>query len=64
MQDEKEVIKWFKGEEGYFKAICKYNILNKHIHNFNKTSVRIGCPRGVEVIMLIKVKELYSLSLK
>jgi hypothetical protein len=63
-QDKKEVIGRLKEEEGYFKAICKYDILNKYIYNFNKTSVRIGCPCSVKVIILIKVKELYFLSLK
>jgi hypothetical protein len=61
-QDKKEVIEWFEGEDGYFEAIYKYDIHDNHIHNFDETGVRISCPHGIEVVVPIKVKELYSLS--
>lgn len=58
-QDEKEVEEWFKEYEA---VLAKYRIRPRNIHNFDETGFRVGCPRGVEVIVLVEVKELYSLS--
>jgi hypothetical protein len=33
-----------------------------NIYNFDETNARLGCPKGMEVIVPEEVKELYSLS--
>ena len=53
-QDEKEVEEWF---EGYEEALEKYKIKRKDIHNFDESGFRVGCPRGVEVIVPVDITE-------
>jgi hypothetical protein len=36
----------------------------RYIYNFNKTRARIRCPRGEEILVSIRVKEHYTLSLE
>jgi hypothetical protein len=59
-QDEKEVEEWWN--KVYLCAISQYQIKARNIHNFDKTGFQVGCSRGVEVIVLLDVKELYSIS--
>jgi hypothetical protein len=54
VQDEKEVDYWF---EGYKAIIAKYGIKRGDVHNFDETGFRVGCPKGVEVIVPLDVKE-------
>jgi hypothetical protein len=57
-QDEKEIEEWFFGKErGYLATLEKYNIKPKNLYNFDETGFRVGCPRGVEVIVPLDVKE-------
>jgi hypothetical protein len=50
--------------EHYEAILAKYKIRRKNIHNFDESGFRVGCPRGVEVIVLVDIRELYSLSLE
>jgi hypothetical protein len=52
---------WF---EEYETALLTYKIERDQIHNFDETGFQVGCLKGQEVIVPIKVKELYSLSPK
>ena len=57
-QDETEVDDFFFNKEyGYLATIKKYNVKPKDIHDFDEMGVRVGCPKGVEVIVPIDVKE-------
>ncbi len=40
----------------------KFQIKDGNIYNFNETNARLGCPKGVDVIVPLEVKELFSLS--
>jgi hypothetical protein len=60
-QDIKEVADWFNKGNGYIQAVQKYNIERKNCFNFDETRFRIGCPRGVEVLVPINIKEVYIL---
>ena len=43
--------------------LAKRNIKKaKNVYNFDESGVRIGCPRGEEVVVPIDVKELYCSS--
>ena len=53
-QDEKEVEEWF---EEYKEVLEKYRIKRKDIHNFDESGFRVGCPRGIEVLVPIDIKE-------
>jgi hypothetical protein len=59
---KKNVEEWF---EKYKITLLKLDIYNREdIHNINESRARVGCLRGEEVVVLIKIKELYTLSLK
>jgi hypothetical protein len=58
-QDIMEVDHWFDGPNGYLQAIKKYTIVAKDCHNFDETGFRVGCPRGVEVLVPLDIKEVY-----
>ena len=62
VQDEKEVDEWYEKKNGYLDTLTKFQIKDKNIYNFDETSARLGCPRGMEVIVPEDVKEIYSLS--
>jgi hypothetical protein len=53
-QDPKEIDDWFKG---YWEIINKYNIKRSRVDNFDESGFRVGCPRGVEVLVPDEVKE-------
>jgi hypothetical protein len=61
-QDEKEVDEWYEKPDGYFDTLSKFQIKDMNIYNFDETNARLGCPRGMDVIVPEDVKELYSLS--
>ena len=61
-QDEKEVNEWYEKKEGYFDTLAKYQIKDTNIYNFDETNARLGCLKGMDVIVPEEVKELYSLS--
>jgi hypothetical protein len=48
----------------YLPTITKYQIKARNIHNFDKTRFQVDCPKGVEVIVPMDIKELYSISPK
>ena len=53
---------WF---DKYRATLNKYGIRKeKNIHNMNKSRARVRYPKGEEVIVSIKVKEIYTSSLK
>ena len=52
--DPKEIDNWFKG---YWQIIQKYNIKRTRVDNFDESGFRVGCPRGVEVLVPDEVKE-------
>ncbi|RFU26004.1 hypothetical protein B7463_g10337, partial [Scytalidium lignicola] len=58
-QDLEEVKDWF---QRFKTAIKKYDIQKHNLYNFDKSGFRIGCPKGVEVLVPIELTELYSLS--
>ncbi|RFU25356.1 hypothetical protein B7463_g10984, partial [Scytalidium lignicola] len=58
-QDQGDVLEWFRK---YKIALKKYDIQKQDLYNFEETGFRIGCPKGVEVLIPIEVRELYSLS--
>ncbi|RFU23572.1 hypothetical protein B7463_g12766, partial [Scytalidium lignicola] len=58
-QDLEEVNDWFNR---YKIALKKYDIHKHNLYNFNESGFRIGCPKGVEVLVPIELTELYSLS--
>ena len=49
-----EIDDWFKG---YWDIIHKYNIKRTYVDNFDESGFRVGCPRGVEVLVPDEVKE-------
>ena len=53
-QDETEVETWYRDYKGELK---EYKIQWKNIHNFDETGFRVGCPRGIKVIVPIDIKE-------
>ena len=55
---------WYEKKEGYLDCLTKFQIKDINIYNFNKTNARLGCLKGIEVIVLEEVKELFSLSLE
>ena len=60
IHDEKTVETWFQKLRD---MLAKRNIKKaKNIYNFDESGVRIGCPRGEEVVVPIDVKELYCSS--
>jgi len=61
-QDEKEVDEWYEKKEGYFDCLAKFQIKDMNIYNFDEINARLGCPKGMDVIVPEEVKELYSLS--
>jgi hypothetical protein len=58
-QDKDDVLEWFCK---YKIALKQYDIQKQNLYNFDETGFRIGCPKGVEVLIPIEVQELYSLS--
>jgi hypothetical protein len=56
------VDEWYEKKEGYFDCLAKFQIKDMNIYNFDETNARLGCPKGMEVIVPQDVKELYSLS--
>ncbi|RFU30219.1 hypothetical protein B7463_g6116, partial [Scytalidium lignicola] len=58
-QDHEDVKEWF---HNYKITLKKYNIQRQDLYNFDESGFRIGCPKGVEVLVPIEVTELYSLS--
>jgi hypothetical protein len=60
--NEKDVEEWFNK---YRTTLAKYSIKKgKNIHNINELGARVGCLKGEEVVVLIEVKEIYTLSLE
>jgi hypothetical protein len=56
--DEKDLEEWFNK---YRTTLAKYSIKRgKNIHNMDKSSARVGYPKGEEVVVPIKVKEMYT----
>ena len=53
---------WYEKKEGYLDCLAKFQIKDMNIYNFNETNARLGCLKGMEVIVLEEVKELFSLS--
>jgi hypothetical protein len=53
-QDPKEIETWF---QRYHEIIGKYNIKRSCVDNFDESGFRVGCPRGVEVLVPDEVKE-------
>jgi hypothetical protein len=53
-QDPNELHNWFVG---YREILGRYNIRRDRIDNFDETGFRVGCPKGVEVIVPDEVKE-------
>jgi hypothetical protein len=59
---EQDVRNWFKE---YQDTLAKYKIIKgKNVLNMDELGVRIGCPEGEHVIVLVEVKELYTASPK
>ena len=57
-QDIKDVEYWYNGESnGYLQAIQKYSIKKRNCYNFDETGFRVECPRGLEVLVPIDIKE-------
>jgi len=55
---ERDLEEWF---EKYRYNLDKYKIRSaRNIHNMDESGVRIGCPKGEEVVVPILVKELYT----
>ncbi len=61
-QDEKEVDEWFEKPGGYLDTLARFQIKDGNIYNFDETNARLGCPKGVDVIVPLEVTELFSLS--
>jgi hypothetical protein len=61
-QDEKEVDEWFEKPGGYLDTLARFQIKDGNIYNFDETNARLGCLKGVDVIVPLKVTELFSLS--
>jgi hypothetical protein len=61
-QDEGLVDDFFYGSRGLIQAIQKYHVKKRNLINADESGFRIGCPRGVEVIVPLDVRELYSVS--
>jgi hypothetical protein len=60
--NERDIEEWF---DKYRTTLAKYNIKRgKNIHNIDKSGARVGCPKGEEVVVPIKVKEMYTSSPK
>jgi hypothetical protein len=60
LYNKKNVEDWF---EKYRAILDKYRIKKgKNIYNIDKSGTRVGCPTREKVIVLIKVKELYTSS--
>ena len=58
IHDEKDVEEWF---DKYRATLAKYSIKRgKNIHNIDELGARVGCLKGEEVIVPIKVKEMYT----
>jgi hypothetical protein len=52
------VEEWF---DKYKATLVKYSIRKgKNIHNIDESGVRVGCPKGEEVIIPIEIKEMYT----
>jgi hypothetical protein len=53
-QDLEEVNDWFNR---YKTALKKYDIHKHNLYNFDESGFRIGCPKGVEVLVPIELTE-------
>jgi hypothetical protein len=60
-QDEQDVKRWFKK---YKETIIEYKIKQKNIVNFDKARFRVGCPKGIYILVPLDVVEFYALSLE
>ena len=49
MHDEKVIVEWFQKGRKIRKG--------KNIHNFDESGIRVGCPRGEEIVVPIDCKE-------
>jgi hypothetical protein len=58
MYTEKDLRNWFKKE---YKPALEFTGIRhkKYIHNIDKKGCRIACLLGEEVVVLIKIKEIY-----
>jgi hypothetical protein len=58
MYTEKNLCDWFKKE---YKPALEFTGIKhrKYIHNINEKGCRIACPSGKEVVIPIRIKEMY-----
>ena len=59
LHDKKELKEWFRELRS---LVDQYNIQPQNIHNFDKTGIRVGCAKRVEVVVPAGISNVYTAS--